>query len=159
MRRKVAGENMQNDVWLHDGAGRGPKMDVAANKSKDDTKTSVKQKIHTNRVCTRQGGHCLRGVTARSAHNMGASRTWLGQQWRQGLAERETSWKQSLARKWGTSVVAVLDMLGRSAGPTVPEIAVETRGWSNVDTDGPLEKTRKLVTGLLHTFSYSSENP
>jgi len=49
-------------------------MDVAANKSIDDTKTAVKQKIHTNSVCTRQGRHCLRGVTVRSAHNMGASR-------------------------------------------------------------------------------------
>ena len=66
----------------------------------------------------------------------------MGRQWRQGLAERETSWKQSLARKWGTSVIAVLDILGRSAGPTVLQIAGETSGWSNVDTDGPLEKTR-----------------
>jgi len=37
---------MQNDVWLHGGAGRGPKMDVASNKSKDDTKTAVKQPKH-----------------------------------------------------------------------------------------------------------------
>ena len=37
---------MQNDVWLHGGAGRGPKMDVASNKSKDDTKTAVKQTKH-----------------------------------------------------------------------------------------------------------------
>ena len=44
MRWKAAGETMQNDVWLHGEAGRGPKMDVAANKSKDDTKTAVKQK-------------------------------------------------------------------------------------------------------------------
>jgi len=44
MRWNVAGENMQNYVWLHGGAGRGPKMDVASNKSKDDTKTAVKHK-------------------------------------------------------------------------------------------------------------------
>ena len=44
MRWKVAGENMQNDVWLHGGAGRGPKMEDASNKSKDDKKTAVKQK-------------------------------------------------------------------------------------------------------------------
>ena len=30
--------------WARTGDGRGPKMDVAANKSKDDTKTAVKQK-------------------------------------------------------------------------------------------------------------------
>jgi len=35
---------MHNDVRLHGGAGRGPKMDDAPNKSKDDTKTAVKQK-------------------------------------------------------------------------------------------------------------------
>ena len=52
-----------------------------------------------------------------------------------------------MARKWGTSVIAVLDILGRSAGPTVLQIASETRGWSNVDTDGPLEKTR--ISGRL----------
>jgi len=73
----------------------------------------------------------------------------LGRQWRQGLAEREISWKQSLARKWGTSVVAVLNILGRSAGPTVLQIAGETTGRSNVDTDGPLEKTR--ISGRLET--------
>jgi len=73
----------------------------------------------------------------------------LGRQWRQGLAERETSWKQNLARKWGTSVIAVLDILGRSAGTTVLQIASETRGWSNVDADGPLEKTR--ISGKLET--------
>ena len=54
-----------------------------------------------------------------------------------------------MARKWGTSVVAVLDILGRSAGPTVLQIAGETRGWSKVDTDGPLEKTR--ISGRLET--------
>jgi len=48
-------------------------MNVAANKSKDDTKTVVKQTKYT--LCTRQGSHCLRGVTVRSAHNMGASIT------------------------------------------------------------------------------------
>jgi len=37
---------MQNGVWLHAGAGRGPKMDVASSKSKDDTKTAVKQTKH-----------------------------------------------------------------------------------------------------------------
>ena len=37
-------KKMQNDVQLHGGAGRGPKMDVAAKKSKADTKTAVKQK-------------------------------------------------------------------------------------------------------------------
>ena len=35
---------MQNDVWLHGGAGRRPNMDDAPNKRKDDTKTAVKQK-------------------------------------------------------------------------------------------------------------------
>ena len=65
------------------------------------------------------------------------------------LAERVTSWKQSLARKWGTSDVAGLDILGRSAGPTVLQIAGEARGWSKVDTDGPLEKTR--ISGRLET--------
>ena len=54
-----------------------------------------------------------------------------------------------MARKWGTSVVAVLNILGRSAGPTVLQIAGETTGRSNVDTDGPLEKTR--TTGRLET--------
>jgi len=44
-----------------------------------------------------------------------------------------------LAPKWGTSDVAELDLLGRSAGPTVLQIAGEARGWSKVDTDGPLE--------------------
>jgi len=73
----------------------------------------------------------------------------LGRRWRQGLAERETSWKQSLARKWGTSDVAVLDILGRSAGPTVLHIAGEARSFSKVDTDGPLEKTR--ISGRLET--------
>ena len=52
-----------------------------------------------------------------------------------------------MARKWGTSVIAVPDILGRSAGPTVLQIAGETRVWSNVDTDGPLEKTR--ISGVL----------
>jgi len=67
---------MRNDVRLHGGAGRGLKMDVAPNKSKDDTKTAVKQTKH--RVCTRQGSRCLRVVTVQSAHNTGASTTWLG---------------------------------------------------------------------------------
>jgi len=84
---------MRNDVWLHGGSGRGPKMDVATNKSKDDTKTAVKQKMHTM-YKTRQS-ELLRVVTVRYAHSTGASMTWLGQRWRQGLAERETSWKQS----------------------------------------------------------------
>ena len=73
----------------------------------------------------------------------------MGRQWRQGLAEWETLWEQILARKWSTSVTAVLDILGRAAGPTVLQIAGETRGWSNVDTDGPLEKTR--ISGRLET--------
>ena len=44
-------ENMRNDVWLHGGAGRGPKMDVVENKSEDETltETHVKQK-HTHFV-------------------------------------------------------------------------------------------------------------
>jgi len=44
MRWKVAGENMQNDVWQHGGAGRGPKMDIVANNSEYEPKTAVKQK-------------------------------------------------------------------------------------------------------------------
>jgi len=43
----------------------------------------------------------------------------------------------------------VLDILGRSAGPTVLQIASKARGWSKVDTDGPLEKTR--ISGRLET--------
>ena len=65
---------------------------------------------------------------------MGASRTWLGRQWRQGLAEREISWKQSLARKWGTSDVAVPDTRGRGVGLPLLQIAGEERGWSRVGT-------------------------
>jgi len=51
---------VQNDVWLHGGAVRGPKMDVATNKSKDDTKTAVKQKKYT--LCTRQGSQSCYGL-------------------------------------------------------------------------------------------------
>ena len=54
-----------------------------------------------------------------------------------------------MARKWGTPVVAVTDILGRSAGPTALRIAGETRGRSNVCTDGPLEETR--ISGRLGT--------
>ena len=61
--------------------------------------------------------------------------------------EGKTSWKQNLARKWGTSDVAVLDLLGRSAGPTTLQIAGEARGWSRVDTEGSLEKVRVAEAG------------
>ena len=36
MRRNVAGEKMRNDVWVLGGAGRGPKVDVVANKNEDE---------------------------------------------------------------------------------------------------------------------------
>jgi len=52
-----------------------------------------------------------------------------------------------LARKWGTSDVAVLDILG--TGPTAQQITGEARGWSKVDSDGPLEKIR--ISGRLET--------
>jgi len=64
-----------------------------------------------------------------------------------GQKEGETSWKQSLARKWGTSDVAVLDILGRSAGPTILQISGEARGWSRVDTEGSPEKVRVAEEG------------
>ena len=60
-------EKIRNDVWPHGGAGRGPKMDVGANKSKDEKKTAVKQKMRTM-YKTRQP-ELLRGVTIRYAHN------------------------------------------------------------------------------------------
>jgi len=131
-------------------------MDVATNKSKDDTKTAVKQTKHKQsmyKFSIRLLKHCrcLRGVTVRSAHNVGASTTWLGRQWRQGLAERETSWKQSLARKWGTSVVAVLDILGKGVGLPLLQIAGEARGWSRVDTEGSLESVRVSEECWLQT--------
>jgi len=43
---------MRNDVWLHGGAGRGPKVDVVANKNEDETK-SCETKKYT--LCARHG--------------------------------------------------------------------------------------------------------
>jgi len=49
--------------------------------------------------------------------------------------------------KWGTSDVAVPDTVGRGVGLPLLQIAGEARGWSQVDTEGSLERVRVSEEG------------
>jgi len=152
MRWKVAKENMENDVWPHGGDGRGPEMGVDRKWTLQQTKAKMTQrqlwnkKIHTM-YKTRQS--LFTGCNGPVCAQHGCEYDVMGRRWRQWLAERETTWKQSLAQKWGTSDVAVPDTVDRGVGLPLLQIVGEERGWSRVDTEGSLERVK--VSGGLTT--------